>query len=50
VFVDGSHTQCTVRLPSLGVQGAQGSFSCTGLSGGGAGLRRDAKGTFQLLP
>jgi hypothetical protein len=29
---------------------AQGTFSCTGLTGGGEGLERDAQGTFTLAP
>ena len=50
LFVDSSHTACTVELPSLGAEGVQGTFSCTGLTGGGEDLERDAEGSFTLLP
>jgi hypothetical protein len=50
VFIDGGHTDCKVKLPSLGTNGAQGSFTCSGLTGGGEGITRDAKGSFTLLP
>ncbi len=50
MFIDSSHTACKVELPSLGAAGAQGSFTCTQLAGGGAGITIDAKGTFTLLP
>jgi hypothetical protein len=49
-FVDSSHTACTVQLPSLGAAGAQGSFTCSKLAGGGEGVTIDAKGDFTLLP
>ncbi len=50
VFVDSSHTACTVAVTSLGAEGVQGTFTCTGLTGGGEGLERDASGTFTLTP
>lgn len=50
LFVDSSHTACTVELPTLGDSGAEGTFTCTGLTGGGEGLERDAEGTFALTP
>jgi hypothetical protein len=48
VFIDSSHTACTVEVTSLGAEGVQGTFACTGLTGGGEGLERDASGTFTL--
>ena len=48
VFIDSSHTACTVELSSLGDDGAAGTFACSGLTGGGEGLERDAEGTFAL--
>lgn len=50
VFVDFAHTQCAVALTSFSDQGAQGTFDCKGLTGGGKNLERDAQGTFTLLP
>jgi hypothetical protein len=50
LFIDSSHTACTVELTSLGDDGAAGTFSCSGLTGGGEGLERDAEGTFTLAP
>ena len=50
VFIDSSHTACTVELPSFGDAGADGTFTCTGLTGGGEGLERDVSGTFTLTP
>ena len=50
IFIDSSHTACKVELPSLGAAGAQGSFTCTHLAGGGEGVTIDANGTFTLLP
>jgi hypothetical protein len=50
VFIDSSHTGCTVELPSFGDAVAEGTFSCTGLTGGGEGLERDVSGTFTLTP
>jgi hypothetical protein len=49
-FIDPSHTLCKVELPSLGAAGASGSFTCSGLVGGGEGVTIDAKGSFTLLP
>jgi hypothetical protein len=48
LFIDSSHTACKVELTSLGAKGAQGTFTCQGLLGGGEGLERDAEGTFTL--
>ena len=48
IFVDSSHTACSVELSSLGEEGAEGTLSCTGLTGGGEGLERDVQGTFTL--
>jgi hypothetical protein len=50
LFIDSSHTACTVELSALGEDGASGSFTCTGLVGGGEGLERDAEGTFTVAP
>ncbi len=50
VFIDSSHTLCTVAVSSLGDAGVEGTFTCTGLTGGGEGLERDAEGTFSLSP
>jgi hypothetical protein len=49
VFIDGGHNQCRISLSSLGADGAQGTFDCIDLTGGGDGLERDAHGTFTLL-
>jgi hypothetical protein len=48
LFVDSSHTACTVELSSLGPRGVVGTFDCSGMTGGGEGLERDAHGTFSL--
>jgi len=50
VFVDSAHTACSVAVTSLTGDGVEGTFSCTGLIGGGEGLERDAEGSFTLAP
>jgi hypothetical protein len=45
-FIDPSHTQCVVAVTRFDATGIEGTVTCTGLSGGGEGVRIDASGTF----
>ncbi len=47
-FADSARNRCKVELKGLSAQGVDGSFTCTQLGGGGAGVFIDATGTFSL--
>jgi hypothetical protein len=49
-FGDSGRNRCTVELKAFSAQGVDGTFTCTQLGGGGAGVFIDATGTFSLRP
>ena len=47
-FADSGRNRCKVELKAFSAQGMDGSFTCTQLGGGGAGVFIDANGTFSV--